>query len=112
MESDRERRTTCEQCDRQVAATRCRAVQERSVPGVLLQEEDALTLIVNGGKGMTHAVTVPTVSDPLPAQAQLRRWSVSFELSDAGTLKLGFTGTPGTAMLKAPNPWAAHWACA
>ena len=95
-----------------VIATQCRAAQERSVQGLLLREDDALTLIVNGGKGMTHAVTAPAVSNPLSAQAQLRRWSVSFELSDAEILKLGFAGTPGAAMLKGPKPWAEHWTCA
>lgn len=79
-----------------------------AVHGLVVQEPDSVTLMVENQNGMYVAATLTGSDDQLSTLT--RRWLVSQGLSDESLLKLRFTAATQTVMPQGPRLWEKHWA--
>lgn len=93
-------------------ATQSAAARAPAVQGVVLQEPDAMTLVVNDGKGQCQGATFVGDTTPTAQQASLRRCLVGWGLTEEQLLKLHFQAAPATVTPQGPQVWAEHWSTA
>lgn len=90
-------------------ASQSRAARAPSVQGVLVEDPDSLTLLMDDYGGGLVVSTFVGTGAPGAAQTQARRWLVNQGLEANALLKLCFGTQSNAAMLHGPHAWANHW---
>lgn len=90
-------------------AAQSRSVCQSLVTGLLVQDPDATTVLVEQGDGRLVAVTVVGSAAEPECQARVRRLLVSLGSGAGDMLKLGFDISERTASARGPRRWASHW---
>lgn len=90
-------------------ATKNHGCQAASVKGILLQEQDGLTLISETVSGQTRALSwTGQLSNEL-VKVNLQRALMSFGIAENDILRLRFATKPGASINSAQIEWANHW---
>jgi hypothetical protein len=98
-------------------ATQCKAAMGRSVRGLLLHEEDALTMLAqpptqergNVQGAQTAAFSLAGAFDAADPPVEARRWLVGQGLAQEQLLRLSFGEQARSRLPDGPQPWAMHW---
>jgi len=88
-------------------ASQCTVARQPDVLGLIVQEPDATTLLVEVAGGKFAATTLTGLEDQLPMLA--RRWLVSQGVADEKLLKLRFAVPSRPVLPQGPKAWPTHW---
>lgn len=81
--------------------------QRSDIHGLIVQEPDAVTLLVDVPGGKFMATTLSGHEEQLPILT--RRWLIGQGISEEKLLKLSFAVTSRPFMPQGPTAWPTHW---
>jgi hypothetical protein len=88
-------------------ASNCPKVRQSATQGLLVQEPDAVTILMQEMGGPFFATTLVGANDQLPALT--RRWLISQGISEEKLVKLSFSASSSEVLPGGPKAWSTHW---
>ncbi len=90
-------------------ASQAPAAGSAGVQGLMLQEPDSTTLLLEGNEGALHATTLNEAPDSPGLEAAARRWLASHDAAGSRLFRIGFADGQRDLDTDMPRVWAPHW---